>query len=100
MKKAIVGAIIMFAIPAFVFAASPTTCTLTASKEVIKKGQSVTLKWTSQNATNVFGNVTPQKEGLKGSVVLKPTSSKTYYLTAMNTRTAGLGSCSVSVKVQ
>src|SRR5262245_45664775 len=58
------------------------TVTLSAAPTTIQRGQSVTLTWTSSNATTLniapgVGNVAPQ-----GSNMVSPTDSVTYTITA------------------
>ena len=58
------------------------TATLTADPPTVEKGQSVTLRWSSQNATDLdlepgVGKVQPE-----GSTSVTPQDSTTYTLTA------------------
>jgi hypothetical protein len=69
-----------------------------ASPANIMAGESATLYYTSQNATSV--NITPGvgSEGLSGTVVVSPTSSTTYTVTA-NGAGGSTSSCSIAVAV-
>lgn len=72
------------------------TCMLKASREHIKKGDSVTLSWTSTNAdyaSKQGGGYGPAQ----GSITLKPTVSKTYVKTVYGK--GGSAKCTVQVKV-
>ncbi len=85
------------------------TCTLAASPTTVTRGQSVTLKWTTKNATTMainnisavtstnpsgIGTITPVAAGTK---VISPTVSTTYGASAVNG--TNRGTCSVRVNV-
>jgi peptidoglycan-associated lipoprotein len=62
-------------------AAAAPTASLTANPATIQMGQSSTLSWTTQNATEVtLGGI--GKVGPSGSQLVTPTTSTTYSLTA------------------
>jgi peptidoglycan-associated lipoprotein len=76
----------------------PPVCKLTAEPAAIDQGASVTLSWTSQNATDV--NVDPSlgKQLTEGSATASPTESTTYVLTA--TGPGGTATCTARVTVK
>ena len=57
------------------------TVTLTAEPSTIERGQSVTLSWTSQNATTLDLEPTVGKVQAEGSTTVTPQDSTTYTLT-------------------
>jgi peptidoglycan-associated lipoprotein len=58
------------------------TVTLTAEPSTVEKGQSVTLSWTSQNATDLNLDPGVGKVQAQGSTTVTPQDSTTYTLTA------------------
>jgi WD40 repeat protein len=58
------------------------TCTLTTQPSTIEKGQSVTLSWTSQNATDMDIQPGVGRVEAQGSSRMKPDDSTTYTMTA------------------
>jgi len=58
------------------------TVNLTAEPSTIEKGQSVTLSWTSQNATDLSLDPGVGKVQAQGSTTVSPLDSTTYTLTA------------------
>ena len=58
------------------------TVTLTAEPSTVEKGQSVTLSWTSQNATDLELDNGVGKVQAQGSTTVTPQDSTTYTLTA------------------
>ena len=58
------------------------TVTLTAEPSTVEKGQSVTLSWTSQNATDLNLDNGIGKVQAQGSTTVTPQDSTTYTLTA------------------
>lgn len=77
--------------------ASPPTVTLNASPSSVSSGQTVTLSWSSTNATDLeigpgVGKVAPQ-----GSTPVNPTQSTTYTITATGAGGTATASASVSV---
>jgi len=58
------------------------TVTLTAEPSTVEKGQSVTLSWTSQNATDLTLDPGVGKVQAQGSTTVTPQDSTTYTLTA------------------
>lgn len=60
----------------------PPSVTFSASPATIKQGQSATLIWTTQNATNVSIDNGVGSQPLSGSISVSPTHSTTYTLTA------------------
>jgi peptidoglycan-associated lipoprotein len=58
------------------------TATLTAEPTTVEKGQSVTLSWTSQNATDLDLEPGVGKVQAQGSTTVTPQDSTTYTLTA------------------
>ncbi|HEV2424962.1 MAG TPA: peptidoglycan-associated lipoprotein Pal [Terriglobia bacterium] len=75
----------------------PPVCKLTAEPAAIDQGKSVTLSWTSENATDV--NIDPAlgKQLTQGSATASPGESTTYVLTA--TGTGGSATCTARVTV-
>lgn len=75
----------------------PPLCKLTAEPAAIDQGKSVTLSWTSQNATDV--NIDPSlgKQLTEGSVIATPEASTTYILSA--TGPGGAATCTARVTV-
>ena len=75
----------------------PPVCKLTAEPAAIDAGKSVTLSWSSQNATAV--NIDPSlgKQLTEGSVTASPENSTTYVLTA--TGPSGSATCTARVTV-
>ena len=83
------------AVPAVTPAPARPTVTLQASSTFIQKGESVTLNWSSTNATELnlapgMGRVSPE-----GSTSLTPSESTTYTITA----TGPGGSADASVRI-
>src|SRR5271157_1257797 len=74
--------------------ATPTV-TLTAEPSTIEKGQSVTLSWTSQNATDLTLDPGVGKVQAQGSTTVTPQDSTTYTLTA----TGPGGACAATARV-
>jgi peptidoglycan-associated lipoprotein len=77
--------------------AAPPTVTLNASPSSINSGESVTLSWSSTNATDLeiapeVGKVAPQ-----GSTPVSPTQSTTYTITATGAGGSATASASVTV---
>ncbi len=90
-------ALIFVLVPAPVWAAGPLpTCTITVSPASINFGGSVTIKWTSTNATDgaitAVGNVGPS-----GSKNIIPTNSTTY-VGSFN-GPGGTGNCTANVSI-
>lgn len=80
----------------FVAKASPKpTCTLKANKNDVKSGTSVTVSWTSKNATTA--SKTGEVDVAKGSVKVKPTQTTTYQKTFEGP--GGKVTCDVTVRV-
>ncbi len=75
----------------------PPVCKLTAEPAAIDQGSSVTLSWTSENATDV--NIDPAlgKQLTEGSTTASPSESTTYVLTA--TGASGSATCTARVTV-
>ena len=75
----------------------PPVCKLTAEPAAIDQGSSVTLSWTSQNATDV--NIDPAlgKQLTEGSATASPSESTTYVLSA--TGAGGSATCTARVTV-
>src|SRR5438105_3035599 len=57
-------------------------CTLTAEPTTVDKGQSVTLSWTSQNATDLDLQPGPGKQQAQGSTSVTPQESTSYTFVA------------------
>jgi len=72
-------------------------CTLTGEPSTIEKGQSATLSWTSQNATDLDLQPGVGKVQAQGSSSVKPDDSTTYTMTA--TGPGGSGTCTARVTV-
>jgi peptidoglycan-associated lipoprotein len=72
-------------------------CNLTAEPSTIEKGQSATLSWTSQNATDLDLQPGVGKVQAQGSSSVKPDDSTTYTMTA--TGPGGSGNCTARVTV-
>jgi peptidoglycan-associated lipoprotein len=72
-------------------------CTITPEPSTVEKGQSVTLSWTSQNATDLDLEPTVGKVQAQGSSSVTPEDSTTYTLTA--TGAGGSTSCTARVTV-
>ena len=62
--------------------AGPVTATLSAEPATVVKGQSVTLRWTSQNATELNLQPSPGRVDPQGTLSLTPENSTVYILTA------------------
>jgi len=75
----------------------PPVCKLTAEPAAIDQGNSVTLSWTSQNATDVNIDPTLGKQLTEGSTTASPNESTTYILTA--TGPGGSSTCTARVTV-
>jgi len=75
----------------------PPVCKLTAEPAAIEQGKSVTLSWTSDNATDV--NIDPGlgKQLTQGSAAASPEASTTYILTA--TGPGGSATCTARITV-
>lgn len=75
----------------------PPVCKLTAEPAAIDQGNSVTLSWTSENATDV--NIDPAlgKQLTEGSATASPSESTTFVLTA--TGAGGTATCTARVTV-
>lgn len=78
-------------------APGPPVCKLTAEPAAIDQGKSVTLSWTSENATDV--NIDPGlgKQLTQGSAAASPEASTTYILTA--TGPGGSATCTARITV-
>ena len=72
-------------------------CTITAEPSTVEKGQSVTLSWTSQNATDMDLQPGVGKVQAQGSSSVKPDDSTTYTMTA--TGPGGNITCTARVTV-
>jgi peptidoglycan-associated lipoprotein len=75
----------------------PPTCSLTASPATVTLGQSVTLNWTSSDASTVELNPDLGKQQAEGSSSATPAASTTYSLSL--TGPGGEGECSARVTV-
>ena len=75
----------------------PPVCKLTAEPAAIDQGNSVTLSWSSQNATDVNIDPTLGKQLSEGSTTASPNESTTYILTA--TGPGGSSTCTARVTV-
>ena len=75
----------------------PPVCKLTAEPAAIEQGKSVTLSWTTENATDVTIDQEIGKQLTQGSVTASPQSSTTYILTA--TGAGGSSTCTARVTV-
>ena len=78
-------------------APGPPVCKLTAEPAAIDQGNSITLSWTSQNATDVNIDPTLGKQLTEGSTTASPNESTTYILTA--TGPGGSSTCTARVTV-
>ena len=76
---------------------APPLCKLTAEPAAIDQGKSVTLSWSSQNATDVSIDPSLGKQLTEGSVTASPENSTTYVLTA--TGPSGSATCTARVTV-
>jgi phospholipase C len=77
---------------------SAPTVTLVASQTTITAGQTVTLTWTSSNATalSIDNNVGPVT-GANGSINVTPTANVTYTITASNGSKSATATAAVTV---
>jgi peptidoglycan-associated lipoprotein len=75
----------------------PPVCKLTAEPAAIDQGKSVTLSWTSQNATDVSIDPALGKQLTEGSTTASPNDSTTFVLTA--TGAGGTATCTARVTV-
>lgn len=75
----------------------PPVCKLTAEPAAIDQGASVTLSWTSQNATDVSIDPALGKQLTEGSATASPAESTTFVLTA--TGPGGNATCTARVTV-
>src|SRR5439155_15288016 len=75
----------------------PPSCTLTAEPASVDMGKSVTLTWTSENATTLDIEPGLGKQLVQGSVSVSPNESITY--TATVTGSAGSAKCDARVTV-
>ncbi|HTV56533.1 MAG TPA: OmpA family protein [Terriglobia bacterium] len=75
----------------------PPTCSLTAIPATVTSGQSVTLDWTSKDATKVSLNAGLGAQEAEGSTSVTPSDSTTYTMSA--TGPGGTGECSARVTV-
>ncbi len=74
-------------------------CTLDANPTSIVRGQTATLSWTTQNATNVsIAGGASSSEVASGSVIVSPTETRTYELIAVGT--GGSVSCTRTITVR
>lgn len=71
------------------------TCTLVANKSLVQKGETVTLSWTSKNATSA--SKTGTTDVAKGSVKVQPTEQMVYKKTFSGP--GGSVSCQVKVNI-
>lgn len=76
---------------------SPPVCKLTAEPASVAQGKSVTLSWSSQNATGVSIEPGLGTQLSEGSVTASPQDSTTYVLTA--TGPSGTATCTARVTV-
>ncbi|HEY6293681.1 MAG TPA: peptidoglycan-associated lipoprotein Pal [Terriglobia bacterium] len=76
---------------------SPPVCQLTAEPAAVEQGKSVTLSWSSQNATGVSIEPGLGKQLSEGSTTASPQDSTTYVLTA--TGPSGTTTCTARVTV-
>ena len=76
---------------------APPACKLTAEPAAIDQGKSVTLSWSSQNATGVSIDPALGKQLTEGSVTASPENSTTYVLTANGP--SGTATCTARVTV-
>ena len=75
----------------------PPTCSLTAEPATIELGKSVTLTWTSNNATALDLEPVSGKQQVEGSTSVSPQESTTY--TASVAGPSGSGTCTARVTV-
>jgi peptidoglycan-associated lipoprotein len=75
----------------------PPTCSLTSIPATVTSGQSVTLDWTSKDATKVSLNAGLGAQEAEGSTSITPSDSTTYTMSA--TGPGGTGECSARVTV-
>lgn len=75
----------------------PPVCKLTAEPAALEQGKSVTLSWTTENATEVTIDQGIGKQLTQGSVSATPQSSTTYILTASGA--GGSATCTARVTV-
>jgi peptidoglycan-associated lipoprotein len=75
----------------------PPTCSLTAEPATIEQGKSVTLTWSSNNATALDLEPTLGKQEARGSITATPVESTTYTLSV--TGPSGSGTCTARVTV-
>ncbi|HEV2177413.1 MAG TPA: peptidoglycan-associated lipoprotein Pal [Terriglobia bacterium] len=78
-------------------APGPPACNLTADPATLAQGRSVTLSWTSKDATDVRIDPGLDKQLAEGSATVTPQGSTTYILTA--TGPGGSTSCTARVTV-
>src|SRR4029077_16710021 len=76
---------------------APPVCKLTAEPAAIDQGKSVTLSWSSENATDVSIDPGLGKQLTEGSVTASPENSTTFVLTA--TGPSGSATCTARVTV-
>jgi len=76
---------------------SPPVCKLTAEPASIEQGKSVTLSWSSQNATEVMIEPGLGKQLTEGSTTASPQDSTTYILTTRGP--SGTATCTARVTV-
>lgn len=75
----------------------PPVCKLTAEPAAVEQGKSVTLSWTTENATDVSIDQGIGKQLTQGSVSASPQSSTTYVLTASGA--GGAATCTARITV-
>jgi peptidoglycan-associated lipoprotein len=75
----------------------PPTCNLTAEPAAVEQGQSITLSWTSTDATTVDIEPGVGKQLSQGSAAASPQTSTTYILTASGP--GGEATCTARVTV-
>jgi peptidoglycan-associated lipoprotein len=95
-KLMILGAVVVWAIIASA-CAKPPKAQLTVSKNQIKQGESVSVKWETQNAKEILLN--GQKVGSNGTEVYSPTESTTYQIVGRSGKKEAKDSKSVVVEV-
>jgi peptidoglycan-associated lipoprotein len=78
-------------------APGPPVCKLTAEPAAIEQGKSVTLSWTSQNATEVSIDPGLGKQLTEGSTTASPEASTTYILTSKGP--GGSATCTARITV-
>ncbi len=79
------------------YAVPIATTSLTASPSTINFASSSTLSWTSASATTVSINQGIGEVGLSGSLVVSPTTTTTYIITASNVFNSATSSATVTV---